>query len=58
MTEEQRKKVFELRCKSKMGTPPTKKELKFLMLMLEKYPEDYKSMNKEIFEATKPFGCI
>ena len=58
MTHEERNKVFEIRCKYKTGTHPTKKEMKFLMKMMEKFPEEYSGMNKEIFDATKPFGSI
>lgn len=56
MTSEERNKLFDIRCKSKSGTPLTKKETKFCQLMIEKYREEYTAMNKEVFEATRPFG--
>ena len=58
MTNEERDKVFELRCKAKIGNKLTNKEFKFIQKMFEKYPEEYSAMNKEVFDATKPFGAI
>lgn len=58
MTEEERNKVFELRCKSKSGEKITKKELGYLMEMYKKSPLEYSAMNDQVFQATKPFGSI
>jgi hypothetical protein len=56
MTNEEKNKLFEIRCQSKLGKGITKKETKFIQKMYEKYPDEYSAMNKEVFEATKPFG--
>jgi len=51
-----RKRCFELRCKSKNGQHLRPEEMKFLAHVLRDYPEWYRSLNKDVFEATKPFG--
>lgn len=56
MDDEDKIKVFDLRCKSKMGIVLKNSELNYLSNMFEEYPDDYKAMNKEIFETTRPFG--
>ena len=56
MTEEERNKVFELRCESKSGKKITKEELAYLIKMYKKFPLEYSAMNDEVFQATKPFG--
>jgi len=59
MTSEEYNKTFDIKCRSKSGTPPSRKELKFLIKMMQTYPEKYHAMEKDVFEATRPFGsCI
>jgi len=47
-------KLFILRCKTKSGERLSEEDQKFCELMFKKFPEEYRAMNKEIFEATKP----
>jgi hypothetical protein len=56
MTSEEYNRTFDIKCRSKTGTPPTKEEMKFLIRMMKLYPETYSKMEKEVFEATRPFG--
>lgn len=56
MNDNDKLKVFTLRCKSKTGGKITRTEIRYLESMMKKYSEEYKSMDKEIFEETKPFG--
>lgn len=56
MTPEEKSKLFDLRCKSKNGIVPNKKESKFLSDMFTKYPDEYAAMNEDVFYATRPFG--
>ena len=56
MNEDQKTKLFDIRCRSKMGKPITKAEIKFFTKMHKLYPIEYEAMSKDVFEETKPFG--
>lgn len=53
-----RRKLFALRCRSKRGEYLPPEEHEFCRKMFEKYPEDYRAMSAEVFEATKPYGVV
>ena len=58
MSRLERGRLFSLRCRSKRGEYLMPEDLKFCEDMLKRFPEEYKRMDSEVFEATKPFGCI
>ena len=58
MKEEDKKKTFKLKCKSKRGEQLTKKEAKYLQKMFAEYPNEYSDMESEVFQETKPFGSV
>lgn len=49
-------KCFQLRCKGKRGEYLSGSEEKFLQKFFKDFPEEYREMSKEVFEATAPFG--
>jgi len=54
---EDKQKLFKLRCRSKRGDHISAEELEWCRLMLKKYPEHYRSIEKDVYEATKPYGA-
>ena len=52
------RKVFSLRCKAKRGENISTPDLVFLSLMLDRFPEWYRSLNQKVFDETKPFGSV
>lgn len=54
MNEMEKSKLFRIRCKSKSGGGLVEEESKFCEEMFKKFPKEYKAMNDEIFEATRP----
>lgn len=56
LTEEEWVLVFELRCRSKNGLPPSDDERALLERAFSLDPERYSAMNADVFEATRPFG--
>ena len=57
MPRELRGKVFMICCKSKRGEFTSTEENELCMQAWNDYPEDYKAMGDEVFQATKPFGA-
>lgn len=56
MTELEREKLYEIRCRAKQGATLTEDEFQFCSNMFYHHPREYAAMNDEIFQATKPFG--
>lgn len=56
-TEDDWVRVFRIRCESKRGGKITYAESMFCRRAWEQDPERYDRMDKEVFEATKPFGA-
>jgi hypothetical protein len=57
LTEADWQRVFKLRCRSKSGIEQTPEEMAFCHGAARQDPERYNAMDKEVFEATKPFGA-
>lgn len=57
MPPEIRRRCFELKCRSKEGRPLSKEDQAFLLDCFNRFPKEYGAMEKEVFEATKPFGA-
>lgn len=51
-----RDRLFSLRCRSKRGEHLSKEDVEFLEHCWKKWPKEYEAMQREVFEATKPFG--
>jgi hypothetical protein len=51
-----RRRLFELRCKSKRGELSASADIAFLEDCWRKWPAEYEAMNREVFMATAPFG--
>lgn len=49
--------VFRLRCQSKSGGAVTAETMAFCRRAFDADPERYAKMDKDVFEATKPFGA-
>ena len=58
VTREDREKVFKIRCASKRGQYVAEEDYDFCYEMYEKFPDEYKQIGREAYEATKPFGSI
>lgn len=58
MTQAERERLFDLRCRSKRGEYLSPEDVSFLESMWKQFPEQYSAMQPEVFEATKPFGSI
>lgn len=56
LTEETWRKVFEIRCRSKLGAPVAPAELGLCMRARRDDLERYNLMDTEVFNATAPFG--
>lgn len=54
---EDAKRCFDLRCRSKRGEHISIRDMKFINQMFEKYPAWYHRTERDVFEATKPFGA-
>ena len=52
-----RRKLFDIRCRSKRGEYLSEEERKLISLCWSRWPEDYRAMEAEVFEETKPFGA-
>lgn len=50
------KKCFNLKCQSKTRIMLRDEDFDFLNECHKKFPVTYKSMEKEVFNQTKPFG--
>jgi len=57
-TKEEQDKCFRLRCQSKTGVRLHSDDMFFIELMYIQYPEWYESTDKDVFNATKPFGGV
>lgn len=51
-----RRRLFDIRCRSKEGRAVSDEERRFYSMCFDKWPEEYKAMEKDVFDATKPFG--
>lgn len=51
-------RLFDIRCQGKRGEYLRPEDLKFCEKMAKEFPEFYKSLDKKVFEATKPFGAV
>ena len=58
MPPETKQRCFDLRCRSKRGEKLSRKDSQFLQKCFDKYPEEYGAMDREVFDATKPFGAF
>ncbi|HEY8309997.1 MAG TPA: hypothetical protein VIG47_05540 [Gemmatimonadaceae bacterium] len=56
LTEEQWNEVFAARCQSKQGKKLYHEQLALISLAYAEDPERYKAMEKDVFNATVPFG--
>jgi hypothetical protein len=56
LTDAEWAQVFAARCKSKQGQPVSAEERRLLDIAFENYPERYRAMEREVFNATVPFG--
>jgi hypothetical protein len=57
MTLEEKRRVFDIKCRSKRGLPVTKAESRFCEKMFQLHQDEYGDDEKEVFLATKPFGA-
>lgn len=56
LTDDSRRKVFAIRCRSKQGQPVTPAELGMCGRAMREDPARYKTMEADVFDATVPFG--
>jgi len=56
MNKKDKDKLFDIRCRSKRGEYVSIEEDVFCRTMNEKWKDEYKLMDREIFLATAPFG--
>lgn len=57
LTEAEWRRVFDLRCLSKRGTPATDEESRDLInRAYREDPDRYSAMNGDVFDATVPVG--
>ena len=54
---EDMERCFKLRCQSKQGIRLHPDDQKFVERIFKKYQEWYSSTERDVFEATKPFGA-
>jgi hypothetical protein len=57
LTEMDWEKVFRLRCRSKKGEELSREDYDFCVMAYKEDPKRYSAMDKEVFNATKPFGA-
>jgi len=57
MNREQKQRLFDIKCRSKVGKAITRAEQRFCERMYKLYPEEYADDERKVFEATKPFGA-
>lgn len=56
MPEDTRRKLFDIRCRSKRGAHLAPEEIRFLSECFAKWPKQYEAMGRLVFEETAPFG--
>jgi len=56
MTPEEKQKLFEIKCRCKLGQHISPEDRKFYEKMFRLYPDEYGEDEERVFEATKPFG--
>lgn len=56
MPNESRRRLFDLRCRSKRGEYLRPEDITFLDDCWKRWPIQYASMSGLVFEETKPFG--
>lgn len=56
LSEDDRREVFRLRCKSKRGETLSRKEMALVQRAFETDPAWYKKTEADVFNATVPFG--
>lgn len=58
LTEDDWKRVFDLRCRSKKGETLNRKDHAFCLRAMKSDPGRYSALDVVVFEATKPFGAM
>jgi hypothetical protein len=56
LTEEQWRRVFQLRCRSKQGQDVSQEDLALVYAAFHEDLERYSAMEVDVFNATVPFG--
>ena len=56
LTEEEWRRVFQLRCRSKQGQDVAKADLALVAAAFRDDPKRYSTMEVDVFNATVPFG--
>jgi len=51
-------RLLDVRCRGKRGEYLGPEDILFCERMSREFPEYYESLDKKVFEATKPFGAI
>lgn len=52
-----RRKLFDIRCRSKRGEYLSEQDRRMISECWSRWPDDYRAMEREVFEETKPFGA-
>lgn len=53
-----RRKLFDVRCRSKSGGTLSEEDRALISKCWARWPDEYRAMEREVFEATKPFGAM
>lgn len=53
-----RRKLFDVRCRSKSGQALSEDDRLLINRCWALWPEEFRAMEREVFEATKPFGSM
>jgi hypothetical protein len=56
LTEEEWRRLFQMRCRSKQGQELSKKDRALMHAAFKEDPDRYGSMEADVFDATVPFG--
>ena len=56
LTEEEWRRVFQLRCRTKQGQEISKEELALTATAFREDPKRYSALEVDVFNATVPFG--
>lgn len=56
LTEEEWRRVFQLRCRTKQGQDVAQRDLALVYAALREDPKRYSAMDVDVFNATVPFG--
>jgi hypothetical protein len=58
MTDEEKARLFEIKCRSKRGLHVSLEDSAFCREMYEKYPDEYGEDERRVYEETAPFGSL